>query len=162
MKDVLIGFILALVLGSLWNGIQPPTEEAQQNAQTQGVNDANSMPLTIVNDSNFQGEVIDQEQPVLVDFYTQNCPHCRKMAPILSQIAKEYTGSLKVVQVEIMDSPVIAHKYDIAGVPAFLLFDKGKPVESCVGETSKTNLLSVVKPHLTSTSKSQGNSAGTT
>src|SRR5262249_26347974 len=131
MKDALIGFIIALVLGSIWNGYQsenqtPSGDSAAAGDAAQGP----GIPLASVNDSNFQSEVLDQQQPVLVDFYTQTCSHCKNMAPILGQVAQQYSGTLKVVKMDVMDNPLIAKKYEITGVPAYVLFDKGTPVES--------------------------------
>jgi thioredoxin 1 len=162
MKDVLLGFIVALVLGSIWNGYQ--SENQPQNGDSASGSEASqgaAVPLSSVNESNFKSEVLDQEQPVLVDFYTQSCPHCRNMAPILGQVAQQYSGALKVVKVDVMENPLIAHKYEVNGVPAFVLFDKGLPVESFVGEMSKTRLLSRIKPHLNAPEHPSENSAGT-
>lgn len=163
MKDALLGFIVALILGSMWNGFQQDSQASGGDAGAGGdAFQGAGIPLSSVNDSSFQAEVLDQAQPVLVDFYTQNCPHCRNMAPVLGQLAQQYSGTLKVVKVDIMDNPVLANKYDIKGVPAFLLFDKGKPVETVVGETSKAKLLSKIKPYLSSPEPAAENSAGTT
>ncbi len=70
------------------------------------------------------------------------------MAPVLEQLAQQYSQSLKVVKMDIMDNPSIAHKYDIGGVPAFMLFDKGRAVTSFVGEMPKAKVLSQIKPYL--------------
>src|SRR5262249_49515486 len=109
MKDALVCFIIALVVGSMWNGMQSgssgPGSEGTGAQQNMGA------PVDQVTDANFQSEVLDQSQPVLVDFYTQSCPHCRTMAPIVGQVAQEYSGSLKVVKMDIMDNPVVAHRY---------------------------------------------------
>jgi thioredoxin 1 len=154
MKDAVICFVLALVLGSIWNGMQSGSPGGEgSDSQNMGA------PLNPVTDANFQNEVLDQTQPVLVDFYTQSCPHCKTMAPILVQIAQEYSSNLKVVKVDIMDNPQIAHKYEINGVPAFMLFENGKAVESFVGAMPKARFLSIIKPHLhagTSDSASPG------
>jgi thioredoxin 1 len=162
MKDALLIFVIALVLGSIWNGYQ--SENQAQGADAGGAGDASQgpgIPLSSVNDTNFKSEVLDQEQPVLVDFYTQSCPHCRNMAPILGQLAQQYSRTLKVVKVDVMENPLVAHKYEVNGVPAFILFDKGAPVESFVGEMSKGRLLSRIKPHLNSSERSSDGSAGT-
>jgi len=151
MKDILIGFIIALVLGSIWNSMQQSPESGSQSKDGSAVNDLSVQAIVSVNQSNFQNEVLNQTQPVLVDFYTQSCPHCKKMAPMLGQIAQEYTGSLKVVKMDIMENQEIAHQYNIGGVPAFILFENGKPVESFVGEMSRPRLLSILKPHLLNT-----------
>jgi thioredoxin 1 len=162
MKDALIVFIVALVLGSLWNGFQAENQTASGDSATGDAVQGTGIPLQSVSDSNFQTEVLDQEQPVLVDFYTQSCSHCKNMAPVLGQVAQQYSGTLKVVKMDVMDNPLIAHKYDISGVPAFILFDRGSAVESFVGEMSKNRLLSRIRPHLTTTKeRPPENSSGT-
>jgi thioredoxin 1 len=155
MKDAFICFVIALVVGSMLNGMQSPNSGGEPNgSQSMGA------PLPAVTDASFQSEVLDQTQPVLVDFYTQSCPHCKTMAPILGQIAQEYSSSLKVVKVDVMDNPVLAHRYNINGVPAFMLFDKGKTVASVVGSIPKDQLVAIIKSHLSTSAP--GNSPGAT
>src|SRR5262249_48631197 len=89
-----------------------------------------------------------QKQLVLVDFYTDGCPHCQKMAPIVAHMYKQYDGVFKVAQVDVMNNPQLAHKYDIGPVPAFLVFTNGKLVEAVAGEVPESELVSLIKPHL--------------
>lgn len=148
MKDLLICFVIALVLGSIWSGMQQGSDSQGAGGESNQSSEGPVAPLASTNDSNFQSEVLDQSQPVLVDFYTQSCPHCKRMAPVLGQVAQQYSRTLKIVKMDIMDNPATSHKYDIGGVPAFLLFDKGKVVASFVGEMPKGKLLSLIKPYL--------------
>jgi thioredoxin 1 len=159
MKDILIVFIVALVLGSVVNGMPPPANNSQpaplqtNNAEpSQGQTDFGSsaapIPLDSANDSNFQNQVINQSLPVLVDFYTQTCPHCKNMEPILGRLAGEYPTRLKIIKVDVMESPSVALKYDVASVPAFVLFDQGKAVASLVGEIPRRQLLAAIEPYL--------------
>lgn len=161
MKDALIGFIIALVLGSIWNGYQSDNQSASESPAANDTAQGPGIPLASVNDANFKSEVLDQQQPVLVEFYTPSCSHCRNMAPILGQVAQQYSGTLKVVKMDVMDNPLIAHKYEINGVPAFVLFDNGNAVESFMGEMSKGKLLSRIKPHLDTAEHPAESSAGT-
>jgi thioredoxin 1 len=164
MKDVLIVFLIALVLGSVINGMQPEGNRAQQaqvaQAQTnedeaealggRSDNDASvtAAPLESASDASFSNLVLNQRMPVLVDFYTQSCPHCKNMEPVLARLAGEYPSQLKIVKVDAMSSPSLALKYDVGSVPAFILFDQGKPVTSLVGEMSKPRLLAAIRPYL--------------
>ena len=162
MKDWLLAFVVALVLGSIVNGYL--TDKQAQGGDSPAGSDASQgagVPLSSVNESNFQAEVLDEQQPVLVDFYTQSCPHCKNMAPVLGQVAQQYSGTLKVVKLDVSENPVIAQKYEVRGVPAFILFDKGTPVESFMGEMSKSGLLSRIKPHLNASERPPESSAGT-
>ena len=149
MKDLLIGFIIALVLGSICNDWQHSQNSTSQNNEAApAANIGSEAPLKSADQSNFQAEVLEQSQPVLVDFYTQNCPHCKKMAPMLSQLALQCSGNLKIVQVDIMENPAISHKYDIGGVPSFILFDHGKVLTSFMGEMPKNKLLDNLRAYI--------------
>lgn len=162
MKDILIVFIVALVLGSVINGMQPPPSNVQQaqlmQSQATDADDSGTpmdsgsltaaIPLDSANDASFQNLVINQNLPVLVDFYTQTCPHCKNMEPVLGRLAGEYARQLKIVKVDVMESPSVALKYDVGSVPAFVLFNQGKPVTTFVGEMPKHRLVSMIKPYL--------------
>jgi thioredoxin 1 len=164
MKDILIVFVAALVLGSVINGMPQAGNNGQQAQPTKTVaieDDSEeagsqmdlgpsvaSLPLDSASDSNFQNQVLNQNIPVLVDFYTQSCPHCRNMEPVLGRLASEYGSKLKIVKVDVMESPSVALKYDVGSVPAFVLFDQGKPVASLVGEMPRRRLVATIKPYL--------------
>ncbi len=164
MKDILIVCVIALVLGSVINNMPPAGNNGQQAqlaktpASEDEADEAGSqmdlgpsvapLPLDSANDSNFQNQVINQNVPVLVDFYTQSCPHCRNMEPVLGRLAGEYVSKLKIVKVDVMESPSVALKYDVGAVPAFVLFDQGKPVASLVGEMPRRRLVATIKPFL--------------
>jgi thioredoxin 1 len=164
MKDILIFFVVALVLGSVINGTPPAGNNGQQAQLSKAApaeDDAEdagsqmdlgpavaSIPLDSASESNFQNQVLNQNVPVLVDFYTQSCPHCRNMEPVLGRLAGEYSSKLKIVKVDVMESPSVALKYDVSAVPAFVLFDQGKPVASLVGEIPRRRLVATIKPYL--------------
>jgi len=174
MKEALIAFIIALVIGSLINGYRPsPPDNSNQGGGAAGPGTGTSGPPTSyagsgaqpsdqtfttpeiasVNESNFESEVLSEKQPVLVDFTRSNCIHCFKMKPVLNQLAKEHAGALKVVQIDVMDNPAIANKYDINAVPAFLILDNGKTEGPFLGEMSQEQLEGMLKPHLRLTAR---------
>lgn len=101
-----------------------------------------------VDNSNFKNEVLDSDVPVLVDFSATWCAPCQRMLPTLEKFSNENSGKVKVVKVDVDDSPDLASSYGIKSVPAFHLFKNGKPVESKVGMmsiTELTNMLNTTK-----------------
>ncbi len=89
--------------------------------------------VVAVNDDNFQSEVIESEQPVLVDFSAEWCGPCKQLAPLVEEIAKEYNGRLKVAKIDVEESQQTAMKYGILSVPTLLFLRKGKVADQLVG-----------------------------
>ncbi|MDO5726524.1 MAG: thioredoxin [Bowdeniella nasicola] len=101
-----------------------------------------------VTDANFLAEVLQSDQPVLVDFWATWCPPCRMMAPIIDEIAAEKQGSLKVAKLDTDQNPQTAGNYGIVSIPTFILFKGGKVVEEIVGGRPKKDLLALIEKHL--------------
>jgi thioredoxin 1 len=101
-----------------------------------------------VNDSNFKSEVTDSEMPVLVDFWAPWCGPCKMIAPVLEELAKEYDGRVKVVKLNVDDSPNTASEFGIRSIPTLILFKDGKVFEQTVGAQSKENLKQLVDKSL--------------
>ena len=79
-----------------------------------------------VTDASFEQEVLESSEPVLVDFHATWCGPCKAMAPALDQVAKEMTGKVKVVKVDVDENPMITGKYGIRAMPTLLIFKGGK------------------------------------
>ena len=88
----------------------------------------------------FESEVLRSKEPVLVDFFTETCPPCRMMAPVLQEIETEAQGQLKVLKVDAGVEMELASQYGVRAVPAFFAFSNGRCVGQTVGAKSKTNM----------------------
>ncbi|QIQ02593.1 thioredoxin [Streptomyces liangshanensis] len=94
-----------------------------------------------VTDTDFDAVVRESELPVLVEFTADWCPPCRQLAPVLSAVAAEQAGRLKVVQLDVDTNPGITTRYGVLAMPTLLLFRDGEPVKSMVGARPKRRLM---------------------
>ena len=89
------------------------------------------------NEENFEKEVIQSDRPVLVDFSATWCAPCKKLEPLLREIATDYDGRLRVVKVDIDKAPSIAAKFAVMSVPTLVLFRDGKVMDQLTGLVAK-------------------------
>ena len=101
-----------------------------------------------VNDSNFEAEVKNSDMPVLVDFWAPWCGPCRKISPIIDDIATEYAGKVKVVKVNTDENMKLTQEFSISGIPSLLIFKNGEAVERLVGLMQKNQLVSNIEKYL--------------
>jgi thioredoxin 1 len=87
----------------------------------------------------FEKEVLQSEQPVLVDFWAEWCGPCHAIAPVLDQIAEE-RGDLRVVKLNIDEEPAVAQRYGVMSIPTLILFKGGEPAAAAVGAMPKSML----------------------
>jgi thioredoxin 1 len=99
-------------------------------------------------DEAFDSDVVNSQQPVLVDFWAEGCVPCRQMGPTIDATASEYDGKAKVGKLNVGDSGQTAMRYSIRGVPTLLLFKGGKVVEQRVGAVGKSELQKMLDPHV--------------
>ena len=101
-----------------------------------------------VNESNFEQEVLKASTPILVDFWATWCGPCRKLGPVLDEIAGEYIDKIKVVKVNTDDNAEVAKQYQISGLPSILIFKDGEAVERMVGLMPKSTIIGNIEKHL--------------
>ena len=99
-----------------------------------------SAHIHYVTDATFEAEVLQSEQPVLVDYWAEWCGPCKMISPILDEIATEYAGKLKVAKVNIDDNQETPAKYGIRGIPTLMVFKNGNIEATKVGALSKSQL----------------------
>jgi len=100
---------------------------------------------TSVGTNDFEREVINSEQLVLVDFWAQWCGPCRMLTPIIDEVAEEKKDKCKVLKLNVDDAPEIAAKYEIMNIPTILFFKEGKIVDKNIGALSKQDIVSKIE-----------------
>lgn len=92
------------------------------------------------NEANFETEVLQSADPVLVDFWAPWCGPCRQLAPVIDQLSKEYESGAKVGKVNTDESPNLARKYGIQSIPTVMVFKDGQVVSQLMGVQPKAKL----------------------
>nr|AKE98827.1 thioredoxin [Bangia fuscopurpurea] len=106
------------------------------------------MSVSQVTDASFQQEVINNNLPVLVDFWAPWCGPCRMVSPVVDEIAEEYESSIKVVKINTDDNPTIAAEYGIRSIPTLMIFKAGERVDTVIGAVPKSTLASTLNKYI--------------
>ena len=101
---------------------------------------AENANITTLTDDNFEDEVLNADQPVLVDFWATWCGPCRQVAPIIEDLADEFEGRAKVGKVDVDDNPQTAQQFGVRSIPTLLFFKDGEVQETLVGASGKKPL----------------------
>jgi thioredoxin 1 len=102
------------------------------------------MVKSIEGESNFQSAVLQSTSPVFVDFWAQWCGPCLATAPIIEELATEYTGKIDFAKVDVDANGPLAAKYGIASIPTMIVFKGGQPVQQIIGYRAKKELKKVL------------------
>lgn len=105
------------------------------------------MSATAITDADFEARVLQADNPVLIDLWAEWCGPCRKVSPIVDEIAAE-TDGLDVYKINVDDHPQVSMNYKVMSIPTLLLFKDGELVNRIVGAKPKSSLLAEITPHL--------------
>ena len=101
-----------------------------------------------VTDSTWEASVLNNDIPVLVDFWAPWCGPCRTMGPYVDKLADEYAGKLKVVKLNTQDNTEVPARYGITSIPTFMLIKGGEVAEQIIGAQKYDSLKQAVDPHV--------------
>ena len=107
-----------------------------------------SPDISHVTDATFDPEVLKSDTPVLVDYWAEWCGPCKMIAPILDEVAKAYSGRLKVAKLNIDENQATPPKYGIRGIPTLMIFKNGAVEATKVGALSKSQLTAFIDSHI--------------
>lgn len=102
-----------------------------------------------INDNAFEAEVIKSSLPVLVDFWAPWCAPCRAIGPVVEELAKEYAGKVKVVQMNVDDNPQTPARYSVRSIPNLVILKNGEVKDQIIGAVAKAQLVKAIEGVLT-------------
>jgi len=104
--------------------------------------------IIYLSDAEFEDKVLQSDVPVLVDYWAEWCGPCKMIAPVLEEIASEYSGRLQVAKLNIDENPATPPRYGIRGIPTLMLFKNGNVEATKVGAVSKSQLAAFIDSNL--------------
>jgi thioredoxin 1 len=94
-----------------------------------------------VSDTSFETDVLKSKEPVLVDFWAEWCGPCRQVAPVLEEVAGEFKGKIKIVKLNVDESPQTASKYGVMSIPTLMIFKNGEMASRQIGAAPKAKIV---------------------
>jgi len=107
-----------------------------------------SVYIQHITEETFEAEVLQSQQPVLVDYWAEWCGPCNVIAPLLEEAAKEYVDRLKIAKIDIDKNQAIPARYGIRGVPTLMIFKNGDVIATKVGALSMPQLTAFIDSNL--------------
>jgi thioredoxin 1 len=126
-------FLLCLLLFSFVSACEPPVSTSSKKNYKAGADQV----LELRENKDFETLVLKKKGVVLVKFYTEQCPACKALAPIIQEIAGKYKKKIDVIKVDCNKFPKLSINYDIAAVPAVFIFKDGQILEKIIGLQKK-------------------------
>ena len=106
------------------------------------------MSVHSIKENSFENEVVNSDLPVLIDFWADWCSPCKEIAPFLEEISNEMKDKIKIVKINIDENPNIPNQYGVQSIPTLIIFNKGNPVSTKVGSSTKSELISWISDSL--------------
>ncbi|MBC50457.1 MAG: thioredoxin [Pelagibacteraceae bacterium] len=103
------------------------------------------MSVQSIKEDAFEEEVINSSIPVLIDFWAEWCGPCKEIAPILEEISNEMENKIKIIKINIDENPNIPNQYSVQSIPTLIIFKKGQPIATKVGNAIKSELLTWIE-----------------